>query len=150
MELDVLLYFKISERLIEISEPFTDEEAYERCSSGTPDLTAETRTFESKVFATLVKNLKPAKKGSTESSSMLLPPPTPSTSTAPIVSEQKPPERDNRPLTAGILDEEKQRLVANLLHSRFRSAGEMDVTEELTEAQEEEKRKQLEVCVPPF
>ncbi|KAM3182652.1 hypothetical protein ACTXT7_011869 [Hymenolepis weldensis] len=119
------------------------EEAYERCSSGTPDLTSETRVFEAKVFATLVKNLIPP---SQEPSKTSLPPQPSQTPTIPPyeTSTGLKQERDNRPLTAGILDSEKQRLVANLLKSRFRSAGEMDITQELTAAQEEERRKDLE------
>ena len=109
------------------------------------ELTTETRGFEANVFATLLRNLAPLKTNSTPSTltdSTLLK--TPSME-MPKTRQLEPQNRDDRPLTAGILDAEKQRLVANLLKSRFRSAGEMDVTKELTEAQEEERRKDLEV-----
>nr|CDS26097.1 G patch domain containing 1 [Hymenolepis microstoma] len=125
-----------------IRQGLTHEEAYERCSSQTLDLTSETRVFEAKVFATLVKNLRPSLKPS-KASTLLQPSPSPTIPQHEASTEQKQ-ERDNRPLTAGILDSEKQRLVANLLKSRFRSAGEMDITRELTAAQEEERRKDLE------
>ncbi|VDL18452.1 unnamed protein product [Hymenolepis diminuta] len=126
-----------------VRQGLSHEEAYERCSSGTLDLTSETRVFEARVFATLVKNLIPP---SQEPSKTSLPPQPSQTPTIPPhkTSTELKQERDNRPLTAGILDSEKQRLVANLLKSRFRSAGEMDITQELTAAQEEERRKDLE------
>uniref|UniRef100_A0A5K3EJL6 DUF1604 domain-containing protein n=3 Tax=Mesocestoides corti TaxID=53468 RepID=A0A5K3EJL6_MESCO len=103
------------------------EVAYQRCSSEATDLSAETRQFEANVFATLLKNL---------------------THTPAVADASKPwPSNDHKgdkkPLSAGILDTEKQRLVSNLLKSRFRSAGEMDITKELTEAQEEERRKEI-------
>ncbi|VDO04128.1 unnamed protein product [Rodentolepis nana] len=129
-------------QILMLNPQSADEEAYERCSTQTPDLTSETRVFEANVFATLVKNLRPSLKplkaspSSQPSSTPTIPPHEAST--------EQTQERDNRPLTAGILDSEKQRLVANLLKSRFRSAGEMDITQELTAAQEEERRKDLE------
>ncbi|VDK32313.1 unnamed protein product [Taenia asiatica] len=117
---------------------FSHEEAYRQCSSRASELTTETRGFEANVFATLVRNLAPAPA-----------PIPPSHATAPSVtpvadaSKTREQQRNKRPLTAGILDAEKQRLVANLLKSRFRSAGEMDIGKELTEAQEEERRKDI-------
>ncbi|KAL5110040.1 G patch domain-containing protein 1 [Taenia crassiceps] len=116
---------------------FSHEKAYQQCSSGSSELTAETRGFEANVFATLVRNLAPT------------PAPVPPHAAAPLevpvanASQTKEQQRDKRPLTEGILDAEKQRLVANLLKSRFRSAGEMDISKELTEAQEEERRKDI-------
>ncbi|KAH9283478.1 G patch domain-containing protein 1 [Echinococcus granulosus] len=110
------------------------EEAYQQCSSGASELTMETRGFEANVFATLLRNLAPA-----PSTHAAAPTEAPVTD-APKTQEQ---QRDKRPLTAGILDAEKQRLVANLLKSRFRSAGEMDIGKELTEAQEEERRRDI-------
>ncbi len=82
-----------------------------------------------------MKNLRPQTQPVT-----VEPPPTVETSAT-------TPKRSEKPLTAGILDPEKQRLVSNLLKSRFRSAGEMDITKEVTEAQEEERRKDIEVRV---
>ncbi|CDS41756.1 G patch domain containing 1 [Echinococcus multilocularis] len=110
------------------------DEAYQQCSSRASELTMETRGFEANVFATLLRNLAPA-----PSSHAAAPTEAPATD-APKTQEQ---QRDKRPLTAGILDAEKQRLVANLLKSRFRSAGEMDIRKELTEAQEEERRRDI-------
>ncbi|KAL5961535.1 G patch domain-containing protein 1 [Taenia solium] len=117
---------------------FSHEEAYRQCSSRASELTTETRGFEANVFATLVRNLAPAP-------APIPPSHTTAPSEAPVADASKTREqqRDKRPLTAGILDAEKQRLVANLLKSRFRSAGEMDIGKELTEAQEEERRKDI-------
>ncbi|KAM7537174.1 hypothetical protein Aperf_G00000077901 [Anoplocephala perfoliata] len=125
-----------------IRQGLSHEVAYQRCSAGSADLTSETRVFEANVFATLLKNLAPPSIPEKPHPQEVLKTPLPSQSQAPQDPSQQ--QRDNRPLTAGILDAEKQRLVANLLKSRFRSAGEMDITKELTEAQEEERRKDLE------
>lgn len=78
------------------------------------------------------------------------PPPLPSSSQQPQSSTLQAQLRGIAPLTAGCLDPEKQKLVSNLLKSRFRSAGDMDVTKELSAAQEDERRKQLDVSIFPY
>ncbi|VDL89034.1 unnamed protein product [Schistocephalus solidus] len=111
---------------------FTHEDAYRRCTENQPGLNPEQSVLESEAFSALL-NI---------DQTYSQPPPT---STQLTTTPSGLDSQSNRlPLSAGLLDPAKQKLVSNLLKSRFRSAGMREISAELTEAQETQNRKEIE------
>ncbi|KAG5454307.1 G patch domain-containing protein 1 [Clonorchis sinensis] len=114
-----------------IRRGFTPEVAYTRCS-GAVDMTGEERERELNAFNGIMR----ASKLSTPSTSPVPPEPSPHPPTPDSVSRPTP--------LSSQLPPHKQQLVASLLSSRFRSAGCMDISKELTESEEKAQRAMVE------
>nr|VZI03818.1 unnamed protein product [Spirometra erinaceieuropaei] len=115
---------------------FTHENAYRKCAEDQPGLSPEQSVLESEAFSALLKI--------NETYSQTPPPPPPNPTQPTTTSTGTEPQSNQQPLSAGLLDPAKQKLVSNLLKSRFRSAGMRDISAELTEAQENQNRKEIE------
>ncbi|KER30018.1 hypothetical protein T265_03497 [Opisthorchis viverrini] len=114
-----------------IRRGFTPEIAYTRCS-GAVDMTGEERERELNAFNGIMRASKL---------------PTPSTPRVPPEPSPHPPTPDSVPRPTPLssqLPPHKQQLVASLLSSRFRSAGCMDISKELTESEEKAQRAMVE------
>ncbi|KAA3681917.1 G patch domain-containing protein 1 [Paragonimus westermani] len=118
-----------------IRRGFTPELAYTRCSGGV-DLSGEDRDRELNAFSAILHAAK---------LQTALPTPIADSGTNDTTGSQPPPIvlARSTPLTTH-LPAHKQQLVANLLSSRFRSAGCMDISKELSEKEEKAFRAKVE------
>ncbi|THD28943.1 G patch domain-containing protein 1 [Fasciola hepatica] len=107
---------------------FTNEEAYTRCSGGV-DLNGEERERELNSFQTIIRTARPSSGSKTAVDS-------PSADIS-FDGTHKTPLTNRLPL-------HKQQLVASILASRFRSAGCMDISKELSESEEKAERAKVE------
>ncbi|KAF7232672.1 G patch domain-containing protein 1, partial [Paragonimus skrjabini miyazakii] len=118
-----------------IRRGFTPELAYTRCSGGV-DLSGEDRDRELNAFSAILHAAKLP---------TATPVPTADSGTSNATGSQPPPIvlARSTPLTTQ-LPAHKQQLVASLLSSRFRSAGCMDISKELSEREEKAFRAKVE------
>ncbi|CAH8824953.1 unnamed protein product [Trichobilharzia szidati] len=135
-----------------IRRGFTHEDAYSRCSI-LLDLSNEEKEKEASSFQAIIKMNKPVTPSThhtpinnvMSSEKVVVPPMSPATNaanTTPVSTTPSDP-RDRLPLT-NSLPLYKQQLISSKLALRFRSAGCMDISKELTEEEEKAQRAQVE------